>query len=50
MAIKSGSGSWEETGFRTCREDEAKYIFEFERALEGLMKCSLRRRGVKGVG
>ena len=50
MGIKYGSGSWEETGFRTCREDGANYIFEFERALEELMKCSLRRHAAKSSG
>jgi len=45
--IKYGSSSYNDTGFQTCPEDGTKHIFEYERALDEFMKCSLRRRSAK---
>jgi hypothetical protein len=36
--------------FFQCAEDEAKHIFEYEQALNELMRCSLRRKGIEGTG
>ena len=44
QGIQYGSGSAEETGFTVCDGSNTKHIFEYERALEELMKCSIRRK------
>ena len=35
--------------FEVCGPEQGKHIFEYERALEGLMKCALNRRQVKDL-
>jgi len=40
---ESASGS-DPTAFNVRGRDDLKHIFEYERALESLMKCSLRRQ------
>lgn len=50
MGIKYGSGHFEDTGFRTAREDGVKHIFDYESALNELMKCSLRRAKRRAKG
>ncbi len=39
----------DEAQFFSGSEDELGHIFDFERALEELMRCSLRRRGQSGA-
>jgi len=39
----SGAGR-QESDFHVRGPDDLKHIFEYERALDGLLKCSLRRR------
>ena len=36
--------------FFQCAEDQAKNIFEYEQALDVLLRCSLRRKGIEGTG
>ena len=46
VRYQSASGNDYATFFE-CSEDELSNIFEYEHALETLMRCSLRRRGIK---
>jgi hypothetical protein len=45
--MKYGSYPLKEIGFRPFQEQGVKHIFEYESALDELMKCSLRRRAAK---
>jgi hypothetical protein len=48
--IRYDSASQEEKDkFMCCDEDQTKNIFEFEHMLDQLLKCSLWRRGIKGL-
>ena len=45
--VRVDSGPLAETGHRICREAGIKHLFDYESALEELMKCSLRRRAAR---
>jgi hypothetical protein len=47
--MEYGSKPLKEIGFRPFQEKGAKHIFEYESALDELMKCSLRRRAAKNI-
>jgi hypothetical protein len=42
--IRYESATGDEANFQVAKADGMKHIFEYEKALEVLMKCSLRRR------
>ena len=44
--IRYSSTSSQNATFQVALEENAKHIFEYEQALEELMKCSLRRRAL----
>ncbi len=44
QGIRYGSAAAKNATFRVPLEENTKHIFEYEHALEELMKCSLRRR------
>lgn len=44
QGIRHGSDEPESASFQLGREGKINHIFEYEHALEELMKCSLRRR------
>src|ERR1700688_4581278 len=44
QGIRRGSGKSKSAKFQIGREGEIKHIFDYEQALNELMKCSLRRR------
>lgn len=44
QGIRHGSSDEGKAKFHLRREKKVRYIFEFEQALNELMKCSLRRR------
>jgi hypothetical protein len=48
QGIRHGSASAENATFQLPSEKSINHIFDYERALEQLMKCSLRRRRVAG--
>lgn len=46
QGIRYSSASAENAKFQVALEENTKHIFEYEHALEELMKCSLRRRNI----
>ena len=46
--VRYGSPNAETANFQAPTENNINHIFEYERALEVLMSCSLRRRKVLG--
>jgi hypothetical protein len=44
QGIRYGSDEAEKASFQLGRDGKVNHIFEYEHALEELMKCSLRRR------
>ncbi len=44
QGIRYGSAAAKDATFQVPLEENTKHIFEYEHALEELMKCSLRRR------
>jgi hypothetical protein len=48
QGARYGAPEAEGARFRVYTENEIKFFFEFERALEELMKCSLRRGKLSG--
>lgn len=44
QGIRYGSAEAENATFQLAREDKVNHIFEYERALDELMKCSLKRK------
>jgi hypothetical protein len=50
QGIRYGAPVAEGARFHVYTQNEIKFFFEFERALEQLMKCSLRRHGVSNHG
>ena len=44
QGLRYGSSGSEGANFQLAREGKANHIFEYEHALNELMKCSLRRR------
>jgi hypothetical protein len=48
--IRYGAPASEDARFHVYAENEIKFFFEFERALEQLMKCSLRRDRILSHG
>ncbi len=47
MGVRYASATDENaTDFQVRGSEETKHIFEYERALDALMSCSLRRRGL----
>lgn len=44
QGIRYGSPGAEEACFQSATEDGAKHIFEYERALDELMRCAARRK------
>jgi hypothetical protein len=48
QGIRYSSATAEKATFQFADEGNAKHIFEYEHALEELLKCSLRRRGMCG--
>jgi hypothetical protein len=47
MGVRYASATEDDAAvFHGCGSDEINHIFEYERALDELLKCSLRRRAV----
>ncbi len=48
QGIRYASATPDNATFQVATEENANHIFEYERALDELMKCSLRRRKLSG--
>lgn len=47
QGVRFGSPEDDEAVFFSQNDEETKHIFVFEKALEALMACSLRRQGIR---
>jgi hypothetical protein len=48
QGIRYASATPDNASFRVATEENVNHIFEYEHALDQLMKCSLRRRKLSG--
>jgi hypothetical protein len=44
QGIRFGSPDSEEASFQSCSENSMNHLFEYEQALDELMRCALRRK------